>query len=100
MLGHPWVVGELALGNLRDRDQLIGLLQALPHATVATSDEVLGLISRERLHGTGTGYVDAQLIAAALLTPDSRVWSLDNRLAAAAKRLGAAFEPAVPGGEV
>ncbi len=92
VLAHPWVVGELALGQLRDRDGVLALLTGLPQATVATTDEVLSLTSHERLYGSGIGYVDAQLLASTRLTQDSVVWSLDRHLVAVAKRLGVAFE--------
>lgn len=93
VIAHPWVVGELALGNLSNRTEILGLLHGLPQATVARHDEVLGLIEHDSLHGTGIGYVDAQLLAASRLTPDTRLWSTDKRLVAVAKRLGLSFRP-------
>lgn len=93
VLAHPWVVGELALGNLRRRDEVLGLLDGLPQATTATAAEVLTLIDRRELHGTGIGYVDVQLLASTRLTPGAALWTHDRRLAAAASRLGSAFEP-------
>ncbi len=93
VLAHPWVVGELALGRLRERDEVIGLLQGLPQATRATDEELLVLIAREQLHGSGIGYVDAQLLASTLLTGESLLWSLDQALVDAAERLGLAFHP-------
>lgn len=94
VLGHPWVIGELALGNLASRHDILRLLHGLPQATVATADEVLRLIEDEALHGQGIGYVDAQLLAATRLTPDARLWTRDKRLAAVAARLGLALLPA------
>jgi predicted nucleic acid-binding protein len=93
VLAHPWVTGELALGNLRDRDEVLRLLGRLPQATVATDDEVLRVIDGEVLHGAGIGYVDAQLLAASRLTPDARLWTGDRRLSSVAVRLGVAFHP-------
>ena len=93
VLVHPWVVGELALGDLRDRDEVLSLLGGLPQATMATDDEVLALIEQESLHGTGIGYVDAQLLAAARLTPGAALWTRDRSLAQAATRLGSGFDP-------
>lgn len=80
VLAHPWVTGELALGNLSQRADVIGLLRGLPQATVASDDEILTLIEQETLHGTGIGYVDAQLLAATRLTPDATLWTRDKRL--------------------
>lgn len=97
VLAHEWVIGELALGNLRDRGEVIGLLQGLPSAAPASAVEVMTLIEREGLHGLGIGYVDAQLLAATRLTPGAHLWTNDRRLAAAASRLGNAFEPGPPG---
>lgn len=96
VLGHPWVVGELALGHLSRRREVVDLLSGLPPATVATPVEVLTLVTRHELHGLGIGYVDAQLLAATLLTPDARLWTNDKRLAAAATRLGRATDPRLP----
>lgn len=96
VLGHPWVIGELALGRLARRGEIIGLLASLEQATVATPDEVLTLIDRHELHGAGIGYVDAQLLAATRLTPEAALWTTDQRLAAAASRLGCAADPPAP----
>ncbi len=90
VLGHPWVTGELALGHLNRRNEVLGLLANLPQATVATPAEVLALVERHELHGAGIGYVDAQLLAATLLTEDGTLWTRDKRLAAVATRLGCA----------
>jgi len=84
---HAFVVGELALGNLRRREEILGLLQDLPRSGQATDEEVLGFIARHRLSGAGIGYVDAHLLAATALTPGSRLWTFDRRLSAAAERL-------------
>jgi len=93
VLAHPWVTGELALGNLSRRDEVIGLLHGLPHATLAGDDEVLRLIEQEELYGAGIGYVDAQLLAATRLTPDTTLWTRDKRLSAVTARLGLGFQP-------
>jgi len=87
VLGHPCVTGELALGNLRNRDEILSLLRDLPQALVAEHGEVLHLINDHRLHGHGIGYIDAHLLAATRLTPDARLWTRDKRLAALAERL-------------
>jgi len=92
VLGHRWVVGELALGHLGQRKEVIGLLGSLPQATVATPGEVLTLIERHELYGAGIGYVDAQLLAATKLTPDAMLWTTDRRLLAVTSRLGHAFD--------
>lgn len=93
VLCHPHVVGELACGNLRNRETILELLRALPAATLATDDEVLACIERNRLHGTGLGYTDVHLLASALLTP-TRLWTLDTALGREARRLHVAPEDA------
>lgn len=96
VLTHPWVVGELALGHLSYRGEVVGLLTSLPQAAVATTDEILTLVERHQLYGLGIGYVDVQLLAATRLTPDAELWTDDKRLVAAASRLGCAVDPTVP----
>jgi predicted nucleic acid-binding protein len=91
VLAHPWVTGEIALGSLRQRDEIIALLSALPRTAVATADEVLLFIERERLFGIG--YVDAGLLAAVRLTPDATLWTTDKRLSAAAAKLRLGYDP-------
>jgi predicted nucleic acid-binding protein len=81
---HPWVIGELACGTLRNRSQVLELLQGLPAATVASDAEVPHLIERDRLMVRGIGYVDAHLLASARLSP-CRLWTQDRRLAAVAQ---------------
>jgi predicted nucleic acid-binding protein len=71
VLAHPWVVGELALGHLSRRQEIIGLLRRLPQAAVATDQEVLLHVEHHQLYGRGIGYVDAQLLAATRLTADA-----------------------------
>ena len=93
VLGHPWVVGELALGRLSQRREVLRLLRALPQAEVATVDEVAGFIERHQLYGLAIGYVDAQLLAATALTGDARLWTGDKRLASAASNLGLLTTP-------
>jgi predicted nucleic acid-binding protein len=90
VLGHPFVTGELALGNLRRRDPFLTGLQDLPQAPVALDEDVLHLIDREALYGRGIGYVDAHLLAAARLTAGSKLWTHDRRLQAVAGQLGLA----------
>lgn len=87
VLTHPLIIEELACGHLAHRDEILGLLEALPSAPVASHTEVLGLISGERLGGSGIGSVDAHLLASARLA-NVMIWSRDKPLARAAKKLG------------
>ncbi|HWZ69521.1 MAG TPA: type II toxin-antitoxin system VapC family toxin [Stellaceae bacterium] len=88
VLGHPFVIGELALGNLRQREAMLSDLRDLPRAVVASDEEVLGLIDRQTLFGRGIGYVDAHLLAAVRLTAGSKLWTRDRRLQAVSAQLG------------
>jgi hypothetical protein len=91
---HPWVLGELACGSPPSRAQTLADLAALRPARVATVDEVMALVERERLYGQGCGLVDLGLLASTLLTEGARLWTLDRRLATMAGRLGAAHDMA------
>jgi len=84
VLIHPWVVGELACGHLRNRREVLEMLQGLPAAVVACDAEVLLLIERHQLMGKGIGYIDAHLLASARLS-HCRLWTQDRRLAALAQ---------------
>jgi len=87
VLMHPYIVGELACGNLERRVEVLDLLGGLPPAAVADHDEVLELVARERLHGRGVGWVDVHLLASAMLS-GVRLWTKDRRLAGVALQLG------------
>ena len=87
VLGHPAVIGEVALGHLSGRAEILRLLSALPPAQVATPAEVMVLIEDQRLSGQGIGWVDAQLLAATFLTVGATLWTRDNRLSVVAERL-------------
>lgn len=91
VLAHPFVIGELALGNLRQRKIVLNALADLPHASVAMDPEVLHFIERHALSGRGIGYIDAHLLAAVKLTPGAELWTNDKGLQGVAIRLGLAI---------
>lgn len=91
VLAHPWIVGELACGNLQDRKLVLDLLRSLPSAPVASTDEVLFFIEKHALMGRGIGYVDVHLLAAARLA-GTRLWTRDKRLVVVADELGMAYK--------
>lgn len=91
ILGHPFVTGEIALGDLRHRVLELRMLRRLPQAAVASDQEVLNLIERRALFGRGIGYVDAHLLAAVRLTSEARLWTADRRLQSVAAELGLAI---------
>ncbi|HET9425599.1 MAG TPA: type II toxin-antitoxin system VapC family toxin [Gemmatimonadaceae bacterium] len=82
VLTHSFVIGELACGNIANRREILDLLAELPRAREATHEEVMAMVDRRRLMGRELGYVDAHLLAASLLTPETRLWTRDRRLAA------------------
>jgi predicted nucleic acid-binding protein len=86
VLAHSMVVGEIALGQLKRRELVLGSLQELPTAKVASEDEVLALIDKAKLFGSGIGYIDAHLLASAMLS-DAKLWTRDKKLLGAALKL-------------
>ncbi len=87
VLTHPFVIGEIALGNLRQRALVMTLLQGLPTARVATNVEALAFIETHKLSGTGIGLIDAHLLVSVKLTPVARLWTRDRRLHEIAARM-------------
>ena len=93
VLVHPMVIGELACGSLRNRDEVLGLLSRLPKIPTATDDEVLLFIERRRVMRRGIGYVDAHLLAATALAEQTLLWTEDRRLVSVATDLDLAYTP-------
>ena len=90
VLTHPFVLGELALGNLRHREQILDNLLALPGIIPATNDEVMHFINASRLYGKGIGFVDAHLLASVRIAPGSRIWTRNKHLDALARQMNIA----------
>ena len=84
---HSFVMGELACGHLRRRDEFLALLANLPRIAVGSDEELMRFIEVHRLMGEGLGWTDVHLLAAAAAEP-AQLWSRDTRLLAAANRLG------------
>ena len=91
---HPYIVGELACGNLKNRKEVLSLLQLLPPATLANHEEILQFIEENRLMGKGLGYVDVHLSASAVLT-GVQMWTYDRRLNETNEALGIKYKPVV-----
>jgi predicted nucleic acid-binding protein len=91
VLAHPFVIGELALGVLRQRALVLDALSDLPQASIATDIEVLQFIDHHDLFGRGIGYIDVHLLAAVRLTTGAVLWTHDKRLHRVAERLGLAI---------
>ncbi len=91
VLTHPFVLGELACGNLKNRGEVLQLLGELPAAPMATDPEALDFIERRALMGRGIGYVDVHLLASVALAGTAQLWTRDKRLAAVAADLELAY---------
>jgi predicted nucleic acid-binding protein len=91
VLMHPFILGELACGNLKNREEVLQLLSELPKAPTATDPEALSFIGERTLMGRGIGYIDVHLLASVILAGNARLWTRDKRLAAVAVELGVAY---------
>ena len=89
LLCHPFVIGELALGSLRERDAVIAFLAAQREAPVAAHFEVMTVIDQYAIFSMGIGYTDAHLLASVLLDRRASLWTRDRRLMGAAQKVGA-----------
>ncbi len=87
ILCHPFVIGELACGNLRNRQEFLSLLGVLPQAPVADQEDVLAFVERNKLMGKGIGWIDMHLLVSTILA-NTGLWTLDLRLAQIARALG------------
>jgi hypothetical protein len=94
VLTHPFVIGELACGMLRNRREVLGLLAGLPSTPTATNTEALDFLEERGLMGRGIGFIDVHLLASAMLAAPARLWTSDRRLAAIASELNVAHESA------
>lgn len=90
VLCHPFVVGELACGNIRNRDEVLSLLQFLPMAIVAEHSEVMQFIENHQLMGKGLGLIDVNILASTLLSRAS-LWTSDKHLKTVATKLSVAY---------
>ncbi|MGH6610417.1 MAG: type II toxin-antitoxin system VapC family toxin [Burkholderiaceae bacterium] len=91
VLQHPFVIGEIACGNLHNRREVLRLMQSLPAAPVATQSEALAFIERRSLMGRGIGFVDVHLLASVTLSGTTKLWTRDKRLAKVAGKLKLAY---------
>jgi predicted nucleic acid-binding protein len=90
---HPFIIGELACGNLNNRNEILTLLQFLPKSNVASNEEVMLFIEANSLMGIGIGFIDAHLLASTLLS-GFQIWTLDKKLEKAALQLNINHNPA------
>lgn len=88
VLIHPFVIGEIAIGNLQSRSTILEMLRDLPTFEIAADYDVLTFVARENLGGTALSYIDAHLLAAAQNVRGATIWTRDKRLHAVALRAG------------
>lgn len=93
---HPYIVGEIACGNMKNRSEILSLIQDLPQAIPAQHEEILRFIESNHLMGRGLGYSDVHLSASALLT-GIPMWSYDKRLNEVNEMLGIRYDPVLFG---
>jgi predicted nucleic acid-binding protein len=91
VLCHPFIIGELACGGIKNRNEILSLLRSLPIASIVTLDELLYFIERNKLMGVGIGFVDAHLLASAKIS-GIPLWTFDKRLKSAAVKLNTAYK--------
>jgi predicted nucleic acid-binding protein len=89
---HHFVTGELACGNLRNREEILNMLKSLPQVLTATEAEVLFFMEQHKLMGQGLGYIDCHLLTSTALTPSTRLWTRDKSLKAAATSLNLIYQ--------
>jgi predicted nucleic acid-binding protein len=92
VLTHPFIIGEIALGGIKNRREILDSLVDLPRVASASDEEALAFIDAAGLPGSGGGYLDAHLLASVRLTPGTRIWTRDRKLNAAAIDLDMAFQ--------
>ncbi len=88
---HPLIIGELACGHLKNRSEILSLLQKLPMAIQAEHEEVLPFIENNQLMGKGLGYIDIHLLASAVLSKIA-IWTLDKKLNEVSTKLALGFD--------
>ncbi len=88
---HPYIIGEIACGNIKNRKEIISLLQALPQALVAENSELLHFIEHKNLMGIGLGLIDVHLLASSFLT-NLPLWTADKRLRTAALKFNISYK--------
>ncbi|PJO46098.1 type II toxin-antitoxin system VapC family toxin [Brucella pituitosa] len=89
LLCHPVIIGELALGSLRDRTSVLAFLNVQREAVIATHDEVMTMVEKHCIFSMGIGYTDVHLLASVLLDRRTSLWTRDKRLKVAAEKAGA-----------
>ncbi len=88
---HPFIIGELACGTMKNREEILNLLQTLDSSPEISLEEILHFIEMNKLQGKGIGFVDVHLLASSLLS-DCKLWTNDKKLYGIAQKTGIAFQ--------
>ena len=88
---HPFVLGELACGNIKNRTAILALLEVLPMANAVEHQEVMTFIEAHTLMGKGLGYIDVHILASCILT-GLPLWTLDKKLESIAEALHCKYQ--------
>ena len=88
---HPFIIGELACGGIKNRNEILSLLRSLPMSSVVTLNELLYFIERNKLMGMGVGFVDTHLLASSQIS-GIPLWTFNNRLRSCAGKLNIAYK--------
>lgn len=89
---HPFIMGEIACGNLKNRDEILNLLNNLSPVKEASNTEVNYLIESKELMGKGIGYTDVHLLTSCLINHSTTIWTRDKRLLKQATRLAIHYQ--------
>jgi len=87
---HPFIIGELACGSIKNRQEIISLLQSLPSTRTVNDNEFLYFIEQNKIYSKGIGYVDIHLLASTKLE-SIKLWTEDKRLKNVATTLGLSY---------
>ena len=88
---HPFIIGELACGTIKNREEILNLLQTLDSSPEISLQEILRFIEMNKLQGKGIGFIDVNLLASSLLS-DCRLWTNDKKLHNIAQKMGIAYQ--------
>lgn len=88
---HPFIIGELACGGIKNRKEILGLLNDLPSADIVDHAEIMEFIERRQIMNTGLGYIDVHLLGSALVS-EIPLWTFDKALQKVSSLLSMRYE--------
>ncbi|MBN1832859.1 MAG: PIN domain-containing protein [Deltaproteobacteria bacterium] len=88
---HPFIIGELACGGMKNRHEIMSLLNDLPTTEILDNDDIMEFIEYRKMMNKGIGYIDVHLLASALIS-ETPLWTFDKALEKVAKRLSIEYD--------